>query len=270
MPKWIAYLVVQANLLYKLSPGKFASDLGRAWRHRPGLVCLNEVARRKSVLVSWASKMNYYFYMPATSAGVALFADKDRYFLLDADHYQLHKNPPGAPTAREIIWLVLFDKYTWRVKIYFGHHSIAAVERGNKFNKIRRTPYYIKGIMAIIPLIIRVRRQCKKDYGVSGQVILSGDFNWAFTAKSWIVGVFRPYFKINHIVLGYIKTHGSRGIDAIMTRGSGLLMKKQGKIEQNSDHDTLWVMIHETLIHVIHPKLKKVLDRHNVDYRRAA
>jgi len=243
--KWFPLRIIQSNLKYTLGLILFMADLQNLLFFNPDLMCLNEVARRRSVLTQVAKNAKMRLYQaqgPGEQGGIALLAKASRFAVLKTVSEALTKEPPGKPTKRYASCMILWDRISHCYVIFIGTHTVAAVERGGRLNPIPRTAFYISHIFNLIAFAVRMRRMCKKEFGGYGQVIVAGDLNWHWGGvETWINRALGSYFRVNHIVLGVLPTLGRRAVDVVMIRASVIRFIKHFTIKQNSDHKGLIV-----------------------------
>lgn len=243
--KWLPLRIIQANLLFTMSVLKFLEDLDRLWGLNPDLMCLNEVAKRRNLVLAWAHRHGMRVFQPegpGQQGGTALLFKHSRFALLKTVSEAMTGEPPGSPSKRYATCAILWDRRSHLFIIYIGTHTVAAVERNNRLNPILRTPFYVAHIFNLITFAVRMRRMCKKEFGGYGQVILSGDFNWNFSGPSaWINKTLGTYFTACHTALKRVATLGSRSVDAVLKRANFIKFKHQQAVPLNSDHHGLVV-----------------------------
>lgn len=237
---------IQSNIKYTRPVEDFWHALNRLHHLDPQVITLNEVGGRVDVLRTWAASMGYIVIQPQRQNGM----EDDQAILLDAAYFhvnrwgieQAHKEPPGHPSARYLLWADVMLTPARLPMLLESYHSLAAVERKGRFNHIARLAYYVAGNRKVVSATIKRRREvAKRSHMPTVPVVLAGDLNWSWTASSWINKTMGLYFQCCHTVLPRVPTLGKRSVDIVAKRGGRVKFVRQFAVTVPSDHRALVV-----------------------------
>jgi endonuclease/exonuclease/phosphatase (EEP) superfamily protein YafD len=221
--------LAQANIKYNLSRAQWLGDYARVRTLKPDFITLNEAAYRTDAELAVGGYAISRSHDNASTMETPVLWRTDRWTEI-ASGTRLLTNRQVKWGVRAVNWVTVRNLRTNQVVSVISAHPAPtiAVTRG-------LLPEFMQGLAALT-----------RELGTQGPVFVGGDLNVQYrsepypTAALASAGLQATYDDFGKPV-GGTGDHFGGTIDYLLYQpGKGVTAVQQGKVEQASDHDTIW------------------------------